>query len=147
MTFYQFSIFCKIIKSMLSHSSWILRVPVTLAYTIIKLRNVSIPFFYQKTFLKYSSNKLQNHDNYLADIKWPHIYYVLGHNRCVQQKNHISFIFWKWKLVTIRRTYVWNGILKYSQLKSRYFVVLAIWLKESFFTLHTLQKRHQKMIK
>lgn len=51
----------------------------------------------------------------------------------MQQKNHISFIFWKWKLVTIRRTYVWNGILKYSQLKSRYFVVLAIWLKESFF--------------
>lgn len=88
MTFYQISIFCKINKNMLIH-----RVPLALPYIIIKLRNLSISFVYQNRFLKYSSKKLHNHDNCLADIKWPSIQHVLGHDKCIQQKIYISFIF------------------------------------------------------
>lgn len=88
MTFYQISIFCKIIKNMPIH-----RVPLALPYFIIKLRNSSISIVSRNRFLKYSSNKLQNHDNCLADIKWPSIQHVLGHDECIQQKIYISFIF------------------------------------------------------
>lgn len=124
MTFYQISIFCKIIKNMLIH-----RVSLALPYFIIKLRNLSISFVYQNRFFKYSSKKLHNHDNCLADIKWPSIQHVLGHDNCIQQKIYISFIFWKWKLANIKRTYVWNKIHKYSQLKPRFLVSCTIWLK------------------
>lgn len=93
MTFYQISIFCKIIKNMLIH-----RIPLALPYIIIKLRNLSISFVYQNRFLKYSSKKLHNHDNCLADIKWPSIQHVLGHDKCIQQKNLHFIYFLKMKI-------------------------------------------------
>lgn len=135
MTFYQISIFCKIIKNMLIH-----RVPLALPYIIIKLRNLSISFVYQNRFLKYSSKKLHNHDNCLADIKWPSIQHVLGHDKCIQQKIYISFIFWKWKLANIKRTYVWNKIHKYSQLKPRFLVSCTI-EKNIFYCFSTSNRR------